>query len=781
MTTRRAAVGGKAAALEVARVAGLPVPPFLVVTPQEAATLRAEAPEGQALLRAAAELGGHLLAVRSSAISEDGDASFAGQLESVVGVTRDQTLFDAIATVASSGLSTRVASYGTGIAAEAGPVAVIVQRHIQTVWAGVAFCRDPVTYQPEIVIEAVQGAGELLVGGSTTPVRAVRDRVTLDPLVAQDNWIAAPPDDVVRGVARLALSCEELFGSPQDIEWGWDGEDVWLLQSRPMTSTEGLEVYTDTFSSEVLPGLIKPLVFDVGDVAVNKAWGHILTAICGPIDVDWRRMAGLAASRAYFNDSLLGDVLNRAGLPENTLEAIEHGERPRLRDGSYGRMVASAGRLAAYLVRNARWLAILDRELPPVRARALELATGLETAQGTDVAERVRELLEVLEHAARLSALTMIAMGLHGVGTRTVGRLAGVDAQTLESAASGGVEPTVDIERVAVHLRRLTADDAAVVEAGGLAEIEAVLARTDEGAAALRAMSELLDRWGHVATVNTDFSAHTWRDDPTSLWRIAARTRSVAPACDWEQQRQALPWLVRGRVDRLRRHVAARDRVNDTLALTYDALRLTARRAGELLRPDVIECRDDVYFLRLEELLDALTAHAAPLHAEVAERRAALAADADVTPPHRLWGLRLPPRWRMLDGESVPAPDGFSGTAASAGRFVGTARVVTDLSSLPLLDAGDVLVVPHADIGWTPLFGAAGAVVTNSGGGLSHAAIVAREFGIPAVLGVSDATSLIPEGAVVLVDGNEGLVRILERAGRSQASRADEGENVCAT
>jgi len=135
----------------------------------------------------------------------------------------------------------------------------------------------------------------------------------------------------------------------------------------------------------------------------------------------------------------------------------------------------------------------------------------------------------------------------------------------------------------------------------------------------------------------------------------------------------------------------------------------------------------------------------------------------------------------MLDGERPVAAGDFTGIPASAGKFAGTARVVTDLSALPVLCAGDVLVVPHADVGWTPLFGTAGAVVANSGGGLSHAAIVAREFGLPAVLGVADATTLIPEGARVLVDGNEGVVRVLEDEEAPVAALADEGDSVCAT
>lgn len=776
---RRSEIGGKAAAIEAAQAAGLPVPPFITLTPAEITQLHTEQSR-DLLLQSVAELG-RTLAVRSSGASEDGDVSFAGQLDSAVGVTGAEALLDAVARVAASGRSSRVTSYGAGVSAELGSVAVIVQRHISTEWAGVAFCRDPLTYQPEIVVEAVRGAGELLVGGTMTPARIVLDRETLEPLFAPDTLTAVPPDHVVRSAARLALRCEELFGFPQDVEWGWDGETVWLLQTRPMTALGGLDVYSDTFASEVLPGLIKPLVFDVGDIAVNNAWGRMLTAICGPLDVDRRRMAGLAASRAYFNDTLLGDVLTRGGLPENTLEAIEHGERPRLRGGSYRRMLASAGRLTAYLARNARWLRILERELPAVRRSAIELGAGLEYADNDEVALRLRDLLAILEQAAYLSALTMIGMGLLGARAKAAARILGSDAPVLDLAGGGGIEPTADLARVADHLRRLPASDLDVLAAAELDEIESTLSRTADGAAALEAMTDLLARWGHVATVNTDFSSDAWGDDPTPLWRVAAQMRAVPPGAKWQQQRQTLPWPLRGHVDRLRRHVTARDHVNDTLALTYHALRLTSRRAGELLTPAVIATRDDVCFLHYDELLDALSGHSPSMHAVVAERRTSLAADADVTPPHRLWGLRLPPRWRMLGAEQPAATGGLTGTPASAGRFTGTARVVADLSTLPVLCAQDILVVPHADVGWTPLFGTVGAVVANSGGGLSHAAIVAREFGIPAVLGVPDATALIPDGARILVDGSEGLVSVLCDGQLAPAARREEGERTCAT
>ena len=200
----------------------------------------------------------------------------------------------------------------------------VTSRHI----GRVSVCRDPITFQPEIVVEAVCGAGELLVGGSTTPARFVLARDTFEHLVASESDAPSPLPDVVREAARLALRAEGIFGTPQDVEWGWDGETMWLLQSRPLTALAGLEVYSDTFSAEVWPGLIKPLVFDVGDVAVNHAWGRMLTAVAGPVDVDWRRMADIAASHAYFNDSLLGDVLSPQDYPRTHSRPSSTGSGP---------------------------------------------------------------------------------------------------------------------------------------------------------------------------------------------------------------------------------------------------------------------------------------------------------------------------------------------------------------------------------------------------------------------------------------------------------------------
>ena len=782
---RRAQVGGKAASLEAARTAGMSVPPFFVLEPAEASS-----PDRQTLIAALDELGPGAMAVRSSAIAEDGEASFAGQLESVIGVEGVDAVLHAIGEVGSSATTGRAKTYGDRLASSPGSVAVIVQRLVDSEWAGVAFCRDPLTFQPEIVIESVRGQGGALVGGTVTPARCSLHPETLEFLVPPDHELSPPPADVLRAVAALARQAETIFGKAQDIEWASDGRELWLLQSRPMTALDGLDLYSDTFSAEVWPGLIKPLVFSVGDLAVNNAWGRLLTTVVGPMDVEWSRMAGLAASRAYFNESLLGSVLAHGGLPDNMLESLSRGQRPRLREGSLLRQVLSASRLVLFLVRNRRWLSILDRELPRLRARADSLGTGIEQLDPESLRERFSELVDLLEDSAYFSVVTMIAMQLRGQLAKAAAKSLGVDTDALKAPSDSDIGPLGELTDIAWLLRRLPETVRASLGEDDLPQMLATLSRTAEGREAVDAMELLLERWGHVATVNTDFSAMTWNDDPLLLWRLASRMDPVehevepVSATDGGGLARGIRGrVVARRVEVLRAYVKARDEVNDVLALVYDGLRRSSRRAGELLAPEHLATPDQVFFLHLDELYALLGGGSGPAVAELSRRSDELQADSDIRPPHRLWGLRLPPRWRMLGGERpATAADGvLHGIPGSAGISEGIARIVTDLTEVPPLGRDDILVVPHADVGWTPLFGVIGGVVAATGGSLSHAAIVAREVGVPAVLDVADATLIIPEGARIQVNGSEGVVRILDPAPNGAECFTDEGETSCAT
>lgn len=786
---RRMLVGGKAADLEAARAAGLPVPAMIALTVDEVATICAE-PTGdsraaRALRDRLPELGASTFAVRSSAQAEDGAHSFAGQFETKLNVG-PENLLDAVRQVAASGRRKRVASYARATGADAGSVAVVVQQMVAARWSGVAFSRDPLTYQPEVIVEAVEGPGEFLVGGDRTPTRAWYDRASVARL---DHTETDPvPAEVLDEAAALALRCEEVFETARDVEWVHDGTGMHVLQSRELTGFRDAEVYSDTWSAEVWPGLIKPLVFDVGDIAVNAAWGRILTSVAGPVDVDWRRMAGVAASRVYFNETLLGDVLTRAGLPENTLESVVRGERPRVRDGSIPRLAVSLGRLTRFLSAQVRWRNRLDHELPHLRTRIRQLSHEHHSSSRTALAAHLDPLLSVLQEAARLSVLTTLSMGLRHLGARATARILtpGVEAQ-VRSDSSPGTSPLADVARVAEGLDELCEQERAVVATGDVEQIVTVLGQGGDGAVVLEQMEALLVRWGHVAAVNTDFSTPAWRDDPGLLWRLAATTgrhashRDRTPGTEDAAihgpgtMRQR---LVARRTAALQTYVDARDEVNDVLALAYDAWRRLARAAGQALTPDVLPSPDHIFYLRLEELRAALLGtHDADLRQVLIARAGQLERDAELVPPHRLWDLRLPERRRMTpDGQArIREVGALLGVPASPGIVEGRARVLGDPAQGSALTRGDVLVVDHADIGWTPLFTVAGAIVTGVGGALCHAAVVARELGIPAVVGLPDATTRIPDGTAVRVLGGEGAVVLLNDGHRQRS--ATEGES----
>ena len=776
----RPRIGGKAAALVAAREVGLPVPPLVPIDVDEVESFVGGGPPRAAVAErvasACAQLGGGPLAVRSSAQVEDGDLSFAGQFVSrldIVGVT---ALHDAIDAVAASGGAARIVQYAQATSGVAGRIAVFVQPMVHARHAGVAFSRDPVTYQPEVVVEAVEGRADGLLGGARTPTRGVLDTSTLEVLFLEQR--DPVPPEILRGAAQLALDCERHFGAPVDVEWAHDGEQMWLVQARPLTGFDAVEIHSDTWSSEVWPGLIRPLVFDVGDTAVNAAWGRILTSIAGPMDVDWRRMAAPVASRAYFNETLLGSVLTRAGLPENTLEVVGRGQRPHVREGSSVRLAASTGRLTRFLAGNARMLRHVARELPVLDSRIAAAGQGTADLTPAELADRFEVLLDILEDAAHLSVLTMVSMQLRALGARTaVARLAGEGGGSAMPPVARSA-PMAALDRLSAAVRALPQAELDVVASGEPARIAEALPATPEGRRALRTMEELLSRWGHIATVNTDFSAPTWADDPGALWRLAAASRPAGKAGGGQAATAAdnghaatgglRERIVRGRIESLAEFVAARDEVNDALARTYDALRHAARAAGALLTPAVLGAERDVFFLRYPDLLAALRGEPADsLQATVAQRRSQFEADAQIAPPHRVWNLRLPPRQRMLaHAQRAPLDEGvLRGTPASAGVASGRARVLSLSDSTAGLGLGDILVVGHADVAWTPVFSVVAGVVTEAGGMLCHAAVVAREIGIPAVVGVDDATRLVADGAQIQIDGSEGFVTVIRPAG----------------
>ncbi|PWK62117.1 PEP/pyruvate-binding domain-containing protein [Roseicyclus mahoneyensis] len=784
-------VGGKAAALAHLAAHGFAPPAFFVIP--------AEAFEGDApvagLTDALATLGPGPYAVRSSARAEDGvEHSHAGQFDTHLNVP-PEGVEQAARAVWASGFGETVATYRAlkaGGAAE-GP-AVIVQRMIAARAAGVAFSADPVSGRRDrVVISAIAGLGERLVSGEEDGE---------DWTVTDAATCATPPTvltaEEALAIAALARRAEATFGRPQDVEWALDAEGLHILQSRPITTAllppptpdNALTIFDNSNIVESYPGLVSPLTYSFAvhvyarvyrafvallgvpeaTIAANSAvFGNMLGRVDGRVYynlVNWYRalalLPGFSLNRAYM-ETMMGvdtpmpsEVTNSIGPPPAT-GAAKLVEYLRL------------ARAGAGLV----WQAVL---LPRTRRRfyerlnaALDSGFDPETANPTALAAEYRKieatLLDRWDAPLVNDFLCMIAFG---ASRNLMARWLGERGLALHNDVMIGQGDIVSAEPA----RR-------IAELGGMvraARIEAALA--ERGLMALeghpeiaRAVESYLAKFGDRCTEELKLESLTLRDDPASL--IAAILAHAARGAQAQHAAITPDWAALF-PNPLKRTIAravmgwTKARVRDRENLRFERTRIFghARRVflalgREFAARGLIETPRDIFHLTTQEVLGAVEGFglSGDLKSLIALRKAeAHAAATRPDPPERIEmrGPAIAPSWT----ETMTTRDDSTrqkATGCSAGRVTAKARVIRDPRTQSLA-AGEILVARHTDPGWIAVFSNASAIVVERGSLLSHSAIVARELGIPCVVGLKGATGWISDGETVTVDGTTGEV-----------------------
>jgi rifampicin phosphotransferase len=694
-----------------------------------------------AMARAVAD--GAPLAVRSSATVEDLErSSFAGQYHSVLDVDAGdaEAVLAAVKSVFASLWHPAPRAYrrSFGIGDESAAMAAVVMRMVPAVRAGVVFTIDPGGDTTMARVETVEGLAESLVSGRQTPVAAVLPR----------SGVRDDADEVEEALG-LALQVEERAGRAQDVEWAWDGERVWLVQARPITVTgsdegdgfddpqaeiEQMDLTTEGIG-EMLPGVLPPLVWTIDAHLVEEAFRRLLDDL-GMLPPD------LAAARV-----LVRRVRGRAAMDFTRLQSMV---------GALSGAVAVD--LEAQYFGSARAVAPPPQS-PSRRRRRLRSAV-----------HDVRVLLARNRYATEAVTLVEATRGILGArpdlqALDGPGLLA-YHLQLLDLAARGmTAELGVATDATATHRR-----------------LEQMLRRHLDEVRAARLTDRLVTRSGLTAPVASGASAAVFAG-PT--WAELGRVPPVPPVREpqGEQEEAALvevraalgesgtwdddAWLSRFRLRAMRR-------------LAAEAAERLARR--EQAKAALLALGGEVRRVHLEigrRLVDA-GALTDPLEVDLLTReevRGAVLAGATVAPDV----LRVRSRWRTRYEQEGPLPARFSGRptrvrdvaltdrriegwAASGGRFRGRVQVVTSPDEELAPDA--VMVAEATDPSWSPLFVRAGALVLDRGGPLSHAAILARELGLPAVLNVPGATALL-DGRVVTVDGDEGIVVVHDEEGAS--------------
>ncbi len=742
------------------------------------------------------------VAVRSSMVGEDTEAtSFAGQLDTFLNVEGEEQLLEAVKRCWASLFNWRLLSYlsnreasSLGTLLESFSIAVVVQRMVDAQAAGVAFSADPVTGQPCVVIEAVPGLGEELVQGRVTPDRYVVDaRGVLAEAVPAAPGAPIMQEPQVLALADLVHRVASRMGAPQDVEWVWDGVDFYLLQSRPVTSLIGRRVYSSKMVSEMVPGLIKPLLWSTNVQAMTEnVFRRMFTELIGPNDIDFRLLVRRIHSRIYADNTMLGELFERVGMPGNFFEMMSRDERARrhAHPSFSPRMMRAMFRLLRFAWRYSR---VADETLDFVERhdQELEAYRQADWSSGSP-----RELLTKFDELARLHGKTQWVTFIGPLNMQIRNRLLGWLVQRWAPDVVPGdlirglvglkaLEPNDELQALADQARRLDKGLQRILVEENDQAIRAALAGSEEGRALIRRVDAFLEQYGFLSTNGTDFSRIPWIENPALIWHAIGRS-AASPARpsleDVGAIREAARQRVRASLNRVQRwffdrllastikYIDLRERVSLLMSQdTYQMRRVLLALADRLVARGDLEQRDDIFYLTYDELrqlvegeLDGATARGL-----VARERERMEADAHIELPETICGDVVPTCPVML----AAGQECLVGIGGSSGWAQGYARIVLDPSEAPVtLTQEDILVVPFTDVGWTPLFSGIGGLIAETGGQLSHSAIVAREYGLPAVVNVKQATQLIRDGQSVVVDGDHGRVYLQWVADRKEAA-----------
>jgi pyruvate,water dikinase len=703
-------------------------------------------------------------------------------------------------------------------------LAVVVQRQVDAATAGVLFTANPVTgTRTETVIDASPGAGQAVVSGLVNPDHFVLDTATArvlhrTPGGRARSQPASLSDAQLSELTSLGEGVQHLFGNPQDAEWVIDaGGKVWLTQSRPITTLYPLE---DPFAGDgerqapgggtrlylcgtLLQGLTRPLTpmgLSVLDNVGNRngPWQYFNPGL--RMFVDLTAAVHSRTGRRYLLKILpLADGRSASVFPallEDPRFAVQKHAR------KFAAEVKTSGAAARRRGPKGTYGPGLFLKMVPAMARAaVRPETELRRAEA--YGQRLESELAVSEPA---TALQRLEYARHVLDRRVDGLM----EATLPGPATGylmlavarwllrGIAPPRELEAVLRGLpHNVTTEmdlelwDLAVAIKADPASREEFLERhPGQLAASYRAgtlppvaqagVHRFLARYGHRAVAEIDLGMPRWAEEPDHILGMITNYLQVQdPEQAPDRQFARAAEGAEARIRALVAQTAARSRWRapllgfalrrvrelsglrelpkfDIVLVLAEMHRQLLEVGGELADNGRITAADDVFFLDFDELQVGL--RGADLTGIIAGRR-------------RLYDRELRrrhiPRILLSDGTDVeaaimaksPPGDGLAGTPASAGTATGKVRVVLDPVGAHL-EPGEILVAPSTDPGWTPLFLTAGALVMEMGGVISHGSVVAREYGIPAVVGVPDATTRLHTGQTVTVDGSAGTVRL---------------------
>jgi phosphohistidine swiveling domain-containing protein len=781
--------GRKAMPLHELTLAGFPVPPGFVVPPE----IELDGC-GRQIEAAVARIGGYPVAARSSGHLEDLEgASFAGQYVTRLAIHDTSELLQGIAECRASARSPQVLAYlhKNGLDEAQARVSVLVQAMVDPAVAGVAFTIHPTTGREEhALIECCRGLGEKLVSGHTSPTRYVvrlEDAAVVEREPGEED--VELEANAIGELRDYMLELQAHFGRPQDIEWALDRNGrLRILQSRPVTRIQwrrdiGEFTTADFREGGVSARVCTPLMYSLYRDAVQASMQRYFIGIrllpksaaqCTWIDIFY--------GRPYWSASAVKDALRKVpGFDEEVfdrdlgIQKIYPESGPARTPVSF-RTLLPAIPVALALERNyrrhLRSTSSYGERFLPQEAAYLKAADSFGAQSDPEFFAAFREVLN-LQFRTECDYFTTIYNNANFQSDlkKLLSKIAAATGEPVSAVAlMSGLQ---DIGHMKVQR-----------DVAGL-----VAAARSEGTASAafeRALADFLAENYFHGDAELDLSVPRWGERPDRVKQIVEdilrsasglkdpESSQRAQAAQYSSERQRIlaavrrsPWhrlrferAFERRLRLARAYLSRREQMREYSTRAYNLVRRYAIEAGlRLHRKGLLRNPEEVFMLHAGELA------AAGRGEESAERILSSAKFRKLM--YRGYRMLDPPGelGRAISQRLQGSTDGavLSGIGCSSGIVRAAARVVPTLEEAHSLRQGEILVTRFTDPGWTPVLGLVAGIVAEVGGLLSHAAVIGREYGIPAVLNVPDATRLLKTGQWIEIDGSAGTVRILER------------------
>jgi rifampicin phosphotransferase len=746
-------------------------------------------------------------AVRSSATAEDlPSASFAGQYDSYLNIVGPEAVLEQVSRCWASLFSERAVTYRlrNGFEHRKVQMAVVVQQMVVPQAAGILFTADPVTSSRKVAsVEASFGLGEALVSGR---VNADTFKVRDGEIVARaaaTNQPAITDAQVVR-LVQLGRRIEAHFGRPQDIEWCMAEDDFWIVQSRPITTLYPIpeaadgenHVYVSVGHGQMMTEAMRPLGVSVWQLTamapMHVAGGRLFVDVTGRL-ASPRTRVGLLEVLGR-GDPLIGDALQTILDRGDFLPALPDEDPPT--PPSPGGTAVVFGAPAQIDTDPAIVTELIERNQASLATLKRDIQTESGPALFDFLLEAFQEHKRVLVDPLSVQAIMAGMQATWWLGEQLeawLGEKSAADTLTLSAPGNitsemglallnvaDVIRPHPDVAAFLQHVEDERGEDDAFLDD---------LAKLAGGLEARDAIRAFLEKYGMRCVGEIDITRPRWSERPTTLVPlILDNIRNFTPGeaeRRLEQGRQAarskeqeLLERLRASADGARKAKEAKrmiDRVRTFAGYReYPKYGIVSRyfvykqalleEAGRLAQADVIRDKEDIFYLTFDELHDVVGSRRADQQL-IRRRKDAFRSFQALTPPRVLTsdGEVIAGAYRRDD---VPA-GALIGLPVSAGTVEGRARVIRDIAQADI-EPGDILVTTYTDPSWTPLFLAIKGLVTEVGGLMTHGAMIAREYGLPAVVGVEHATDLIRDGERIRVHGTDGYVEILPGPGQTR-------------